>query len=124
RQYITISNLADNDRAYLFLFDFARRRRIKLWGRARVVEDDPTLLARLADPGYRGRPERAILFMVEAWDVNCSQHITARFTEDEVAQATAPLLQRVAALEAENTQLRAAASRPPSSSISELNTAR
>ena len=112
RQYITISNLTDNDRAYLFLLDFARRRRIKLWGRARVVEDDPALLARLADPGYRARPERAILFTVEAWDVNCSQHITARFTEDEVAQATAPLLQRIAALEAENAQLRAAASRP------------
>jgi predicted pyridoxine 5'-phosphate oxidase superfamily flavin-nucleotide-binding protein len=112
RQYITISNLADNDRAYLFLLDFARRRRIKVWGRARVVEDDPALLARLADPSYRARPERAILFTVEAWDVNCSQHITARFTEDEVAQATAPLLQRVAALEAENAQLRAAASRP------------
>jgi len=114
RQYITISNLTDNDRAYLFLLDFARRRRIKLWGRARVVEDDPALLARLADPGYRARPERAILFTVEAWDVNCSQHITARFTEDEVAQATAPLLQRIAALEAENAQLRAAALRPAS----------
>ena len=119
RQYITISNLADNDRAYLFLLDFARRRRIKVWGRARVVEDDSALLARLADPGYRARPERAILFTVEAWDVNCSQHITARFTEDEVAQATAPLLQRVAALEAENAQLRAAASRPAASSVSE-----
>jgi predicted pyridoxine 5'-phosphate oxidase superfamily flavin-nucleotide-binding protein len=119
RQYISISNLADNDRAYLFLLDFARRRRIKVWGRARVVEDDPALLARLADSGYRARPERAILFTVEAWDVNCSQHITARFTEDEVAQATAPLLQRIAALEAENAQLRAAASGPAASSVSE-----
>src|SRR5438876_7746897 len=85
RQYITISNLAGNDRAYLFLPDFARQRRIKLWGRARVVEDDPALLARLSDRGYRARPERAILFTLEAWDVNCSQHITARFSEDEVA---------------------------------------
>lgn len=109
RQYITVSNLAGNDRAYLFLLDFARRRRIKLWGRARVVEDDPALLARLSDPGYRGRPERAILFTIEAWDVNCSQHITARFTEAEVAEATAPLLQRIAALETENARLRAAA---------------
>src|SRR5262245_4236346 len=109
RQYITISNLADNDRAYLFLLDFARQRRIKLWGRARVVEGDPTLLARLSDAGYRARPERAILFTVEAWDVNCSQHITARFTEAEVAEATAPLLQRIAALETENARLRAAA---------------
>ena len=109
RQYITISNLTDNDRAYLFLLDFARQRRIKLWGRARVVEDDPALLARLSDAGYRARPERAILFTVEAWDVNCSQHITARFTEDEIAQATAPLLERIARLETENARLRAAA---------------
>ena len=61
KQYITISNLAGNDRAYLFLLDFARQRRIKLWGRARVVEDDPALLATLSDPGYRARPERALL---------------------------------------------------------------
>jgi uncharacterized protein len=109
RQYITISNLAENDRAYLFLLDFAERRRIKIWGRARVVEDDPALLARLADPGYRARPERAILFTVEAWDVNCSQHITPRFTEAEVTEATAPMRDRIVALEAENAQLRAQA---------------
>jgi predicted pyridoxine 5'-phosphate oxidase superfamily flavin-nucleotide-binding protein len=108
RQYITISNLAENERAYLFLLDFARQRRIKLWGKARVVEGDAALLARLSDPSYRARPERAILFTVEAWDVNCSQHITARFTEAEVAEATAPLLQRIAALETENARLRAA----------------
>ena len=110
RQYITLSNLAENDRAFLFLLDFARQRRIKLWGRARVVEDDPALLARLVDHGYRGRPERAILFAVEAWDVNCSQHITARFTEAEIEEATAVLRGRIAALEAENARLRAAAS--------------
>ena len=109
RQYITISNLAGNDRAYLFLLDFARRRRIKLWGRARVVEDDPALLARLVDPGYRARPERAIVFTVEAWDVNCSQHITARFSEAEIAEATVALRERIAVLEAENARLRAAA---------------
>ena len=109
RQYITIGNLADNDRAYLFLLDFARQRRIKLWGRARVVEDDPALLARISDAGYRARAERAILFTIEAWDVNCSQHITARFTEEEITQATAPLLERIARLETENARLRAAA---------------
>src|SRR5262249_8600570 len=108
RQYITLSNLAENDRAYLFLLDFARQRRIKLWGRARVVEDDSALLARLIDPGYRARPERAILFTVEAWDVNCSQHITARFTQAEIEEATAALRHRIAALEAENAGLRAA----------------
>jgi predicted pyridoxine 5'-phosphate oxidase superfamily flavin-nucleotide-binding protein len=112
RQYITLSNLADNDRAYLFLLDFAARRRIKIWGRARVVEDDPALLARLVDPGYRARPERAILFTVEAWDVNCSQHITARFSETEIAEAAAALRERIAALEAENARLRATVPQP------------
>jgi uncharacterized protein len=107
RQYITISNLADNDHAYLFLLDFAARRRIKIWGRARVVENDPALLTRLADPGYRARPERAILFTVEAWDVNCPQHITARFTANEVADGTVVLRERIAELEAENARLRA-----------------
>src|SRR3954464_71911 len=107
RQYITVSNLEGNDRAYLFLLDFAARRRIKIWGRARVVENDPALLTRLADPGYRARPERAILFTVEAWDVNCTQHITARFTESEIADATVVLRERIAALEAENARLRA-----------------
>lgn len=112
RQYITVGNLAGNDRAYLFLLDFARQRRIKIRGRARVVEDDPALLARLSDAGYRARPERAILFTVEAWDANCSQHITARFSETEVAQATAVLTQRLAALEAENARLRATSALP------------
>jgi predicted pyridoxine 5'-phosphate oxidase superfamily flavin-nucleotide-binding protein len=116
RQYITLGNLTENDRAYLFLLDFARQRRIKVWGRARVVEDDPALLERLADPGYRARPERAILFTVEAWDVNCSQHITARYSEAEIADATASLRKRIADLEAENATLRAVskpASHPP-----------
>jgi predicted pyridoxine 5'-phosphate oxidase superfamily flavin-nucleotide-binding protein len=107
KQYITISNLGGNDRAYLFLLDFAHRRRIKVWGRARVVEDDPALLERLSDAGYRARPERAILFTVEAWDVNCSQHITERFTVAEVAEGIASLRERLAALEAENAELRA-----------------
>jgi len=108
KQYITISNLAGNDRAYLFLLDFANRQRIKLWGRARVVENDPALMERLVDPGYRARPERAILFTIEAWDVNCSQHITERYTQGEIAIAAAGLRQRIAELEAENAGLRAA----------------
>jgi len=115
RQYITIGNLAENDRAYLFLLDFAARRRLKIWGRARVVENDPALLARLIDAGYRARPERAILFTVEAWDVNCTQHITARFTESEIADATVVLRERIAALEAENARLRARAPCPANS---------
>lgn len=111
KQYITLSNLAGNDRAYLFLLDFAHRQRIKLWGRARVIEDDPELLAKLADPGYRAKPERVILFKVEAWDVNCSQHITERFTTAEVAGAVSGLRERLAKLEAENAELRAALAR-------------
>ena len=72
RQYITLANLSENDRAFLFLLDPARRQRIKLWGRARVVENDPTLIERLFDKGYKARPERVILFTIEVWDVNCS----------------------------------------------------
>jgi uncharacterized protein len=108
RQFITLGNLSENDRAYLFLIDFSRRQRIKLWGRARVVEDDDALVAKLFDHGYRARPERIILFTIEAWDVNCSQHITARVTEAEVTGIVTVAQQRIAALEAENGRLRAA----------------
>jgi predicted pyridoxine 5'-phosphate oxidase superfamily flavin-nucleotide-binding protein len=111
RQYITISNLAGNDRAFLFLLDFANRQRIKVWGRARVVENDPKLMGRLAEPGYRARPERAILFTVEAWDVNCSQHITERYTQAEVALAVAGLRDRIASLEDELRRVRGAAAK-------------
>ena len=107
RQYVTTGNLAENDRAFLFLMDYAHRRRIKLWGRARVVDDDPALIAQLMPEGYRARPEQAILFRVEAWDVNCSQHIPQKIDADEVAGALASLQQKVAALEAENARLHA-----------------
>ncbi len=108
RQYITLANLSENDRAFLFLLDPARRQRIKLWGRARVVENDPALVEKLFDVGYKARPERAILFTIEAWDANCSQHITARFSEAELEQAFTTVQAKIAALEAENAQLRAA----------------
>jgi predicted pyridoxine 5'-phosphate oxidase superfamily flavin-nucleotide-binding protein len=111
RQYITLANLSENDRAYLFLLDPARRQRIKLWGRARVVENDSELVERLFDHGYKARPERAILFTIEAWDVNCSQHIVTRFTEAEMEEAfsrvQAKFAETVAELKAENAQLRA-----------------
>ena len=80
KQYITVGTLAENDKAFIFLMDYAHRRRVKVWGRARIVEDDPALLARLVAPHYKGHPERAIVFTVEAWDANCPQHITPRFT--------------------------------------------
>ena len=109
RQYITTGNLVDNDKAYIFLMDYANRRRIKIWGRARVVEDDPALMARLADPGYKAAPERAILFTISAWDVNCPQHITPRHTEAELRAAVEPLRQRFIELEARLATLEPAA---------------
>lgn len=107
KQYITLANLGENDRAFLFLLDPARRQRIKLWGRARVVENDPALVETLFDKGYKARPERAILFTIEAWDVNCSQHIVTRFTEAEIEEAFEAVKTTVAELQAENARLRA-----------------
>ena len=108
RQYITLANLSENPHAYLFLLDPARRQRIKLWGRARVVENDPALVEKLFDKGYKAKPERAILFTIEAWDVNCSAHIVTRFTESEIGEALEKVQTKIAELEAENARLRAA----------------
>lgn len=108
RQYITLANLSENDRAFLFLLDPARRQRIKLWGRARIVENDPELVHRLFDNGYKARPERALLFTIEAWDVNCSSHIVARFSETEIEEAFNAVRAKIAELESENARLRAA----------------
>ncbi|HMK78374.1 MAG TPA: pyridoxamine 5'-phosphate oxidase family protein [Xanthobacteraceae bacterium] len=108
RQYITLGNLSENDRAYLFLLDFSRRQRIKLWGRARVTENDAALIEKLFDHGYQAKPERVILFTLDAWDVNCSQHITARMTVGEVEGLLGTVEERVAALQAENARLKAA----------------
>lgn len=108
RHYITVGNLSENDRAYLFLLDPARRQRIKLWGRARVVESDPALVERLFDKGYRARPERVILFTIDAWDANCSSHIVTRFTESEIEQALSVVQTKIAELQADNARLRAA----------------
>ena len=106
KQYITVGTLDENDKAFIFLMDYAHRRRVKVWGRARIVEDDPALLARLVEPHYQGHPERAIVFTVEAWDTNCPQHITPRFTEEEIAPTVQALHDRIAKLEAENGALR------------------
>ncbi len=106
RQYISLGNLSENDRAQLFLMDYANRRRVKVWGRARVVEDDPFLLERLADPDYPGKPERAIVFTIEAWDVNCPQHITPRFSEEDLAPGIGRLKARIQELEAEVVRLK------------------
>lgn len=101
RQYITAGNLAENDRAFIFLMDYENRQRIKLWGRARVVDDDVPLLARLAPAGYRAKPEQAVLFAIEAWDANCPQHIPHLVAADEAGRTVAALQARIAALEEE-----------------------
>ncbi len=108
RQYISTGNLAENPRAMLFLMDYAQRRRVKIWGTARVVENDPELIAKLFPGAYRARGEAAIIFTVEAWDVNCPQHIPQMFFAEDVADAIGRLERRVGELEAENTRLRAA----------------
>ena len=101
KQYISLGNLAENPKAFLFLMDYAHRRRIKLWGTARVVEDDPSLLQALRPEGYSGIPEQAILFDVTAWDSNCPQNIPQRFEAADVAAALAQRDARIAELEAQ-----------------------
>lgn len=107
RQYITSGNLADNAKAYLFLIDYMLRRRIKIWGTARVVEADAELVAKLMPEGYQARPEQVILFTVSAWDSNCPQHIPQRFEAADVAAAIAKREERIAELEAEVRRLEA-----------------
>ncbi|HEY4921931.1 MAG TPA: pyridoxamine 5'-phosphate oxidase family protein, partial [Xanthobacteraceae bacterium] len=109
RQYITVGNLGENPKAYLFLIDYAHRRRIKLWGEARVVEDDADLIARLMPADYKARPEQAILFTVAAWNGNCPQHIPQRFDAADVAAALGERDRRIAELEAEVARLRSGA---------------
>ncbi len=106
RQYISTGNLAENPRAMLFLMDYQNRRRVKIWGQARVIENDPHLIARLFPDDYRARPEAAILFTVEAWDANCPQHIPQMLFVEDVSAAIDVLEKRIAALEAENARLR------------------
>lgn len=105
RQFITLGNLAENPKAYIFLIDYAQRRRIKLWGEARVVEDDPALLESLRPADYKAVPEQAILFTLRAWDANCPQHIPQRFEAKDVAAALAVRDRRIAALEEEVARL-------------------
>jgi len=105
-QYISIGNLDENNKAFIFLMDYPNRRRIKLWGTATVVEDDAELLRSVTDASYSGKPERVIMFSIEAWDDNCPQHITPRWTNEELSPAVMALQSRVAELEEENRSLR------------------
>ncbi|WP_019404186.1 pyridoxamine 5'-phosphate oxidase family protein [Chelatococcus sp. CO-6] len=109
-QYISVGNIAADGRVALILMDYANRRRLKIWGRARIVheDEDPGLVARLENPAYRARVERAVVITVEAFDWNCPQHIVPRFTEDEIAALTAPLQRQIEQLSAENRRLASA----------------
>ena len=108
RQYVSTGNLSENDRICLFLMDYAHRRRVKVWGTARVVPATEELLARLAPRDYRGRPEQVMLIKVGAWDVNCPQHIPQKLDARDVTRVIEERDARIAALERENQQLKAA----------------
>src|SRR5215472_585396 len=114
RQYITQGNLADNPKAYLFLIDYAQRRRVKIWGEARVIEGDDALTEKLMPADYKARADQAITFTLKAWDTNCQQHIPQRFDAADVAAALAAREARIAALESELASLREFLGRPAS----------
>lgn len=105
-QYISVGNLDENNKAFIFLMDYPNRRRIKIWGTSEIVEGDEALLQQLTDHDYAGKPQRAVLFHIEAWDVNCPQHIIPRWTEQEFAPVVETLTARVEELELENQRLR------------------
>ncbi len=99
RQYISLGNLAENNQAFLFLMDYATQTRIKVWGTAEMIEDDPDLLKQLTDSQYKGKPERIIRFHVQVWDANCRQHIPLKYSQEDVESIVQPLRDRLAALE-------------------------
>ena len=106
RQYISLGNLAENNQAFIFLMDYATQTRIKVWGTAEVIENDPDLVQQLTDPQYKGKPERVIRFHVQAWDANCRQHIPLKYSQKDVEAIVQPLRDRITSLEAENTQFK------------------
>lgn len=106
RQYVSTGNLSENDRVCLFLVDYEGRRRVKVWGTARVVPVTGELLAKLADETYRARPEQVVMITVTAWDVNCPRHIPRKLDADEVAVVIDSLEARIRELERANAALR------------------
>jgi len=113
QQYLTQGNLSENPKAHIFIMDYAHRRRVKIWGEARVIEDDAALTAALMPKGYRARPEQVIVFKIAAWDTNCPQHIPQKFDATDVAaamgEASAKIEEkdkRIAELEAELEKLK------------------
>ena len=107
-QYLSVGNLLANDRVFLFLMDYAHRRRLKIWGRAQVIDDNSELIEKLSDPNYQAEKARVILIKIEAFDWNCPQHIPLRYSEAEVAQIKAPLEARIQQLEQQLSQLSSA----------------
>lgn len=105
RQYISLGNLSENNQAFLFLMDYATQTRIKVWGTAEVIENEPDLVKQLIDLQYKGKPERVIRFHVEAWDANCRQHIPIKYSQNEVDAIVRPLIERLDQLEAANEAL-------------------
>src|SRR5213078_3643961 len=112
RQYITQGNLSENPKTNIFVMDYAHRRRVKIWGEARIVEDDPALKESLMPRGYKARPEQVILFKIKAWDTNCPQHIPQKIDAADVATALAARDAKIAELEAELAAMRGEASSP------------
>jgi len=113
RQYISLGNLRADDRVSLIMMDYPRRARLKIYGHIETVPlaADPALDERVLNPASKGKPERILKLRLEAFDWNCPQHITPRFTEPEIAQAMQPLRERLAALEEENAELKTALAR-------------
>lgn len=101
KQYISAGNLDDNKKAYIFLMDYANRRRIKIWGEAKTIEDDPELLEKVFDADYKARPERVITFKITAWDINCPQHIPVKYDKADVMKLIDEANDRIEELQAE-----------------------
>ena len=99
KQYISAGNLSENTKAYIFLMDYANRRRIKIWGEAKVIEDDPKLLEQVFDADYKARPERVMVFTITAWDVNCPQHIPVKLEMEEIEEVLEPYKKKIVELE-------------------------
>ncbi len=106
KQFITVGNLSENDKAFIFMMDYESQTRIKIWGTAKTITDDPELLNSLRDPTYKARIERVIVFTVAAWDINCRQHITKRYTQEYMQRITQPLENRIKELEKQIQLLR------------------
>lgn len=106
RQYVSLGNLAENDRAFIFFMDYMHQKRVKVWGRLSAIEGDPELVDKLMPPGYQARPERVLIFKVSAWDVNCPQHIPRKFDMDLVKHQFDKMTAEIEALKAEVARLK------------------